>query len=51
LSYGKGSRPVEGFATGRDFASTVSGAISPRPRNHIVPQQIEVAVAVLCRAG
>jgi hypothetical protein len=35
LSYRKRSRPVEGFATGRDFASTVSGAIFPSaPQSH-----------------
>jgi hypothetical protein len=38
------SRPAEGFATGRDFASTGSG--SPRPRNYIVSQQINVEVAI-----
>jgi hypothetical protein len=35
LSYRKRSRPVEGFATGRDCASTVSGAIFPSaPQSH-----------------
>src|SRR5262252_2770933 len=38
------SRPAEGFATGRDFAST--GSCSPRPRNYIVSQQINVEVAI-----
>jgi len=49
LSYRKRSRPVEGFATGRDFAHRKWG--HPQPRNHIVPQQINVAVAVLYRAA
>src|SRR5262249_43920080 len=43
------SRPAEGFATGRDFASTGSG--SSRPRNYIVSQQNNVGVASQYRAG
>jgi hypothetical protein len=50
LVYRKRSRPAEGFATGQDFASTGSEAISMAP-NQIVPQQISVAVAILYRVS